>query len=128
MLKDEQLNYNKEDKLESKDTDVLDINPIPEKFLRHDEVDKVVYTINGLKKVIEELDSVSYNKYYDKKKLQVHQFPKSFLNKDFILGRMYYIINKNELSNNITVQNLYDAVSIKIYNNLIYYNRSMIQK
>ena len=119
MLKEEQLKNNKEDKVDNKDIDPLDINPIPEKYLRQDEIDKVVYTINGLKKLIEELDSVNYNKYYDKKKLQVHQFPKSFLNKDFILGRMYYIIHKNELSNNITVQNLFDAVSIKIYNNLI---------
>ncbi len=91
-------------------TPVHDIILIPDKYIRKDEFGKIHYSINGLFNTINSLENTKFKKYYDKKKLQVHQFNKSFVNEEFILGRMHYTIHKKDLPKSITVKHLFDAV------------------
>ena len=85
---------------------------IPEKYIRKDEFGKIQYSLKGLFSTIDLLETTQFKKYYDKKKLQIHQHSKSFINEEFIFGRMHYTIHKKDLPKSITVKNLFDAVRL----------------
>lgn len=86
------------------------IRPFSKDYYRKDEIGKIDFSISNLKEVIRVLDSCSYKKLYEKKKLTVLQCPSSFINHEFLLGKMIYIIYKNELSPKVTLKILYESM------------------
>jgi len=86
------------------------IVPFSENYYRKEEIGKIDFNINHLKDVVRVLDSSSYKKLYEKKKLIVLQSPSSFLNHEFLLGKMIYTIYKNELPPKVTLRNIYESM------------------
>jgi len=89
--------------------DLLDKDFFDKKYYRSDEIGKITFSINGLKKLLDELRGYDVKKFHDKKLLKLFSRNETCVNNTFGLGKGEYAIPKTSVAPGTTVKDIYDG-------------------